>query len=85
MFESNNLANASIMIEVCRDALVRGGFVDEAKVLRGLEIYDLADAGLALDALQGINIPEEGEVSDARKYAISALTSILQCVDRLAS
>ena len=64
--------NASVMLEVCREAFERGGFKEEARQLRGLEATSQSTAYASLLTLMRVK-PRSGETKSAKKFAIDAL------------
>lgn len=71
-----NFENATISVELCRDALVRSGHDREAQQLRGLEVSSPAGAEVALDVLKGISVSTE-EVQTVLTFAIGAVQGAL--------
>lgn len=76
LFTSPELENANMTVLHCCKALERSGMTKEARALRGLEINDLAMAGLALEVLQNMRV--KAEVAYAHQLAISNLKHALR-------
>jgi len=74
-----NFENATISVELCRDVLVRSGYSEEARRLRGLEVSSLAGAEVALDVLKGIS-PSTEDAQAALALAICAVQGALRPV-----
>jgi hypothetical protein len=81
--EPNMLSDVKAMLDAYGDELTRAGQVELALRLKGLEIFDLTGAGVALSTLQGM--PEVGGVADCvRRHLIGLLRSLFQTPARAA-
>jgi len=52
--ETVGFEDISSLIDVCRDELERGGFLNQAEVLRGIEVLDHTGAHIALFTIRGL-------------------------------
>lgn len=81
--EPNMLSDVKAMLDAYCDELTRAGQVEPALRLKGLEIFDLTGAGVALSTLRGM--PEVGGVADCvRRHLILLLSDLLQAPARAA-
>lgn len=81
--EPNMLSDVKAMLDAYGDELTRAGHVELALRLKGLEIFDLTGAGVALSTLRGMS--EVGGVADyVRRNLIDMLSGLLQVRARAA-
>jgi hypothetical protein len=72
-----HFSDAAAMLDACRNELDRCGFRTQAEALKGLEIFDAADAEVALFTLRGL--PKAGGFAEAMKgYAAQALVRAME-------
>jgi hypothetical protein len=69
--------NVATSLEAVRALLEREGHIEEARVLRGLEVLNPGDAAVALDALRSITVHSEG-CADAIAFAVDVLRQALR-------
>lgn len=77
VLETPNFSDATAMVEACFTELLRSGFAREADSIRGLEVYSLTDAQLAIGTLEQIVVDDEG-VNSALKYTKAILGALIQ-------
>jgi hypothetical protein len=71
------LSDVKAMLDAYREELTRAGQMELALRLKGLEIFDLTGASVALSTLRGM--PKVGGVADCvRRHLISLLYDLLQ-------
>jgi len=72
-------SDAAAMLDACRQELEKRSFRSQAKALRGLEVFDAADARVALLALQELSIADNDYADDLKRYAADALHQAILC------
>lgn len=71
-FESEfAVANAEVMLDVCRQEYASAGRHDDVQALWGLDVKSAASAQLALLTVK--NLPADEPVVDVRRYTLNAL------------
>lgn len=80
-FESEHvLANAEVILDVCREEYEDAGHQEEAQAVKGLDVYSLNSARTALLIVQAL--PEYEGLSDVRQYTLEALKRAVEFLDQ---
>lgn len=77
IFESNGLNSVSVMLDAYREELLRSGQPDEARHLKGLEIFTIGGAHCALAAIK--DVQDDGEM---KQYVMAAIEQAIDAYSR---
>jgi len=70
------LSNADVLVSAARSVLIQTGEHEAAEALRGLEVFSLRDAALALNVLEVLKLTDE-DARMACNAAVEVLNQVL--------
>lgn len=83
--ETATLSDAASMVEVARTELNRGGFSEQAALVRSLEVFTLEDAQYAAITLSSMKKTGNDLIDAQVRHTIAILTSVLEATAPVAN
>lgn len=83
-YESTTLGDAAVLLEAYRDELADNGMLEQARVLTGLEVFDVSAAQVAIQVLKKLPMAKK-EPEGLRFYTIVALQKAVETTTRLSA
>ena len=78
VIETATLSDAASMVEVARAELNRGGFAEQAAVVRSLEVFTLEDAQYAAVTLSSMKKTGNDMLDAQVRHTVAMLTSVIE-------
>jgi len=77
-FTTPKLRRASMMVALLQLILKKGGNLEDARRLEGLDVTNAGMAAVAIEILSGLRVHNDKEFTDTRDLALSALQDALR-------